>query len=338
MSLAPFTAEIRSGKSLGREGAKEALRLILDPASVDDDIRSLLLALNERPPRAEELAGFAEGMLERARPIPGARGVRLADTCGTGGDGLQTFNLSTAAALVAAGAGLSVAKHGNRSVSSRSGSADVLEAAGVRVGEGPGEAAASIAETGFAFLFAPVYHPSMKRVAPVRKAMGVRTIFNLLGPLVNPARPVWQMTGVYDPALLELYARTLVSLGVERALVVRGEDGMDELSPCGPTRVVWAEAGRPLRAETVTPESAGLERVLPGDLRGGDAAHNARLLGEVLSGEPGPLLEGTLLNAGGVLLAAGKAAELRDCVALARESVASGRAASVLEKLRERSR
>jgi anthranilate phosphoribosyltransferase len=335
--LARRTAELRRGGPLDRERAREILALLLSGAEAEAEIRALLLAVNERGVDEQALFGFAEGLREKAVNVRVDR-EPLVDTCGTGGDGLQTFNISTAAALVAAGAGLAVAKHGNRSVSSRSGSADVLEALGVPVAEPPEAVRASIEELGFGFFFAPRYHPAMKHVGPARKALGVRTFFNLLGPLANPALVRRQVVGVYDPELLETYARVLLRLGAQRVLVVRGEDGMDELSLAAPTRICSAEAGGAVRVETVSPEDAGLLRCAPAALRGGDAVENARELEALLGGRPGPLLDAVLLNAAAAFLVAGLAADLREGVAQARASVASGRAMAVLEGLRARRR
>ena len=320
------------GESLGSEGARGAMDLIMSGEAGDIPTAAFLGALGPRALGAQELAGFARSLLSRAVRVELPKSP-LVDTCGTGGDGLGSFNFSTAAALVAAGAGAAVAKHGNRAVSSRSGSADVLEALGVSVDAPPETALRCCQETGFAFLFAPRYHPAMKIVAPLRKALGVRTVFNLLGPLVNPAGVRRQVVGVYDRALLKTYAEVLRELGAERALVVRGEDGLDELTLTGPTAIWHLEEGR-LREETVFPEDAGIGRADPFSLRGGDAAQNARLMEGVLEGRPGPFLDGTLLNAAAALIAAGLAHGWKDGVALARESIRSGKAMAVLSGLR----
>ncbi|MEK7657122.1 MAG: anthranilate phosphoribosyltransferase, partial [Elusimicrobiota bacterium] len=313
--------------------ARGAMDLIMSGEAGDIPTAAFLGALGPRALGAQELAGFARSLLSRAVRVDLAK-TSLVDTCGTGGDGLGSFNFSTAAALAAAGAGAAVAKHGNRAVSSRSGSADVLEALGVSVDVPPETALRCSRETGFAFLFAPRYHPAMKSVAPLRKALGVRTVFNLLGPLVNPAGVRRQVVGVYHLDLLKTYAEVLRELGAERALVVRGSDGMDELTLTGPTSVWHLERGG-LREETVSPEDAGLCRADPSSLRGGDAAENARLMEEVLEGKPGPFLEGTLFNAAAALIAAGLAPGWKDGVALARESIRSGKAMAVLSGLRK---
>ncbi|MFH1723369.1 MAG: anthranilate phosphoribosyltransferase [Elusimicrobiota bacterium] len=334
MSLGSFLETVRRGGALGRAGAREAMDVLISGEASEEDIESFLLALNERPCGPEELAGFAEGMRAKAVTVRVERSP-LVDTCGTGGDGLHTFNFSTAAALVTAGAGVAVAKHGNRAVSSRSGSADVLEALGVAVDAGPDEVRRSIEEAGFGFFFAPRYHPAMRHVAPVRKRLGVRTVFNLLGPLANPALVTRQVVGIYDAGLLETYARVLSHLGARRAMVVRGEDGMDEMSLTGRTFVCHVEAGKDVRTEELTPEDVGLARTDLEALKGGDAAANARALEGVLEGRGGPLLDGTLFNAGAAIVAAGRAGSVKEGVRVARESVASGRARGVLERLRK---
>jgi anthranilate phosphoribosyltransferase len=317
---------------LTREEAKELVLLLISGDVEKEDIKKLLLTLNERPFAEETLTGFAQGMIERAETVSISR-TPLIDTCGTGGDGLSTFNISTAAAFAAAGAGVAVAKHGNRSVSSKSGSADVLEALGVSVDSGADAVKADIERTGFGFLFAPIFHPATKNVGPARRELGVRSVFNLLGPLVNPARVTRQVVGIYDGSLLEIYARVLLSLGARRVLVIRGEDGMDEFSLSAPTRVCFADAQSGIHMETVTPEDAGLTPCAPEELKGGDARENAELMRRVLSGEEGPLLDAVLFNAGAALIAAGLCENYKDGVAAARDSVASGKAMKVLTAL-----
>ncbi|MBI3505918.1 MAG: anthranilate phosphoribosyltransferase [Proteobacteria bacterium] len=321
------------GSTLDRAEARAAMDHLVSGEADPAQIAGLLCAIEARGVRAEELTGFAQSLRSHALTVKIER-TPLIDTCGTGGDGLQTFNISTAAAFVAAGAGVGVAKHGNRSVSSKCGSADVLEALGVPV-EGDLESVrASLEETGFGFFFAPKFHPAVRHVSGVRKALGVRTVFNLLGPMVNPAPIRRQVVGIYSEPLLETYASVLLALGLERAMVVRGEDGMDELSLCGRTVVCHAEAGRPVRKEILSPEDAGLRRASADSLRGSDAAGNAKLLVEVLEGRSGPLLDATLYNAGAAVWIAGLAEDLKEGVASARASVSSGRARGILEKLR----
>jgi anthranilate phosphoribosyltransferase len=320
-------------ETLGREGAKAAMDHLVSGDASEIQAAAFLGALGARGVDENELVGFAESLRAHALGIEIGR-EPLVDTCGTGGDGLRTFNFSTAAALVAAGAGAAVAKHGNRAVSSRSGSADVLEALGIATDASAEDVRRSVEETGFGFLFAPRFHPAMRHIAPVRSALGVRTVFNLLGPLANPAGVKRQVVGVYDGALVPILARVLATLGAERAMVVHGEDGMDELSPAFPTRIAHVDAARGIWLETVAPEEVGLRRTSASGLAGGDARRNARLLEDVLEGREGPLADGTSLNAGAALLVAGQVSTLRDGVAAARESIASGRALEVVRKLR----
>lgn len=331
-AFAEILAVVTKGGTLDRAGAREAMFHLVSEATPDADITAFLNALRGRAPHEEELVGFATALREKAVRVPTKR-TPLVDTCGTGGDGLHTFNLSTAAAFAAAGAGAAVAKHGNRSVSSRSGSADVLEALGAPIDVGPEAAARALETTGFAFLMAPRYHPAMKRVGPVRKSMGVRTVFNLLGPMVNPALVTRQVVGIYDPSLLETYAKVLLALGAERVMVVHSEDGMDELSLAVRTRVCHGSA-KGLSLEWVSPEDAGVTRSPLETLKGGDARENAAMMERVLSGEKGPLADGTALNAGAALVVAGLAGDLKEGVALARKSLGSGAAKNVLERLR----
>jgi anthranilate phosphoribosyltransferase len=254
----------------------------------------------------------------------------MVDTCGTGGDGSDTFNVSTAAALIVAGGGLAVAKHGNRSVSSRSGSADVLEASGVKVDLEPEGVARCLGEVGIGFMFAPIFHPAMKYALGPRKEMGLRTIFNVLGPLTNPAGAAYQVMGVYDGALLETLAEALGSLGVEGAMVVHGHGGLDEISLSGPTRVAEL-AGGSVTTYEISPEDAGLEPSPLDAVKGGDAAENARILVDILEGKKGPRADMAVLNAAASFKVAGRAQDLREGAQMARDAIASGDA---LEKLK----
>jgi anthranilate phosphoribosyltransferase len=282
---------------------------------------------------AEEIAGAAAAMRGRVVPIPHRRPDAL-DTCGTGGDGQGTFNVSTAAALVAAAGGAAVAKHGNRSVSSRSGSADVLAALGVGLETTPEQAGRLLDTIGIAFLFAPLLHPAMRQIMPVRRALGVRTVFNLLGPLTNPAGARRQVLGVYRGDLVEVVARVLAALGSEHALVVHGHDGLDEITTTGPTRVAEVRGGS-VNTWTLEPEEVGCRRARLEALRGGAPEENARLMSAVLAGEEGPLADITALNAGAALWVAGLAADLAAGVERARAVLASGAAARKLDELRE---
>ncbi len=318
-------------EDLGREATRALFGRLMDGAFSDAHKAALLVALAMKGETPAEIAGAASAMRERVLPIPHRRGDAVVDTCGTGGDGRGSFNVSTAAALVAAAAGVPVAKHGNRSVSSRCGSADVLAALGVDLELDAAAAGRALDEIGLAFLFAPRLHPAMKEVMPVRRELGVRTVFNLLGPLTNPAGARRQVLGVWAAELVLPIARVLQELGSERALVVHG-DGLDEITISGPTRVAELAAGE-LGVYELEPEDLGVERASAEALRGGDPATNARLLSDVLAGRPGPLAEITVANAGAAIYVGGAAPDLAAGVALARAALASGAAAAKLAAL-----
>jgi anthranilate phosphoribosyltransferase len=329
------------GAAMTREQAAQALTEILSGEVPEVETAALLSVLATRGEQAPELAGFVETMRSLATPVPLTDEERasLVDTCGTGGGGPLTFNISTGAALVAAAAGAKVAKHGNRAVTSRAGSADVLEALGVPITLGPELAAECLRETGFMFLFAPLYHPAMKAVGPLRKALGFRTIFNLCGPLTNPAGARTQVIGVLAPSRVLLVGRTLAALGAKRAFVVHGTDGIDELTTTGESVVARIEqqegGGEPtLKAARITPEMAGLARVTLDQFVGGDVPTNTSMLYDVLTGIPGARRDIVLLNAAAALVAAGLAGDLREGVAQGAEAIDSGQAAATLAKLR----
>ncbi|MFQ5465299.1 MAG: anthranilate phosphoribosyltransferase, partial [Thermodesulfobacteriota bacterium] len=283
-----------------------------------------------------EITGAARVMREKATrvEVPPERRDSLIDTCGTGGDESMTFNISTAAAFVAAGAGLTVAKHGNRSVSSRSGSADVLRALGVNIEVEVARVEECIADVGIGFLFAPRLHGAMKYAAPVRSEIGIRTVFNLLGPLTNPAGAARQLIGVYDPALTDLVAKVLANLGSTHALVVRGEDGLDEITTADETKVTELRDGS-IRTYHIKPEDFGFTRCSPGDLAGGGPEENAATILDVLGGKPGPARDVVLLNGGAAICAGGAAGSIAEGVALAHGSIDSGEALGKLEGLKE---
>lgn len=321
---------------LAPEAMAAAMEEILRGEATPAQIAGFAVALRMRGETPELLAAAAQVMRAHAAPVATPPGPIL-DTCGTGGDGASTVNLSTLVALVVAGAGVRVAKHGNRAVSSRCGSADVLEALGVRVDAPPDRAERALAEVGLAFLFAPAHHPALRHAAAARRELGVRTFFNLLGPLANPARASHQLLGVYDPGLVVPMARVLGLLGVRGAWVVHGEGGLDEVSPLGETLVaVLDEHGR-VSERRVTPEQFGLRRVTAAQLAGGDAAHNAAVARAVLTGAPhpqaAPVREAVVLGAAAALLVVGAAADPRDAAARAGESLDAGRAAAALEGL-----
>jgi anthranilate phosphoribosyltransferase len=329
------------GAALTREQASVALDEILSGQTSDVETTALLAVMATRGEQAAELAGFVEAMRARAITLPLTEQERaaLVDTCGTGGGGPLTFNISTGAALVAAAAGAKVAKHGNRAVTSQAGSADVLEALGVPIALGPQLAAECLRETGFMFLFAPLYHPAMKAVGPLRRALGFRTIFNLCGPLTNPAGAQTQVIGVLAPSRVLLVGRTLAALGSRRAFVVHGTDGIDELTTTGESVVARIEespdGGKPeMKAARVTPEMAGVPRSTLDQFAGGDIATNVSLLYDVLTGLPGARRDIVLLNAAAALVAAGVASSLKEGVALGGEAIDSGQAAATLAKLR----
>jgi anthranilate phosphoribosyltransferase len=328
------------GTALTREQAAHALVEILSGSVPEVETAAMLAVMATRGEQAPELAGFVEVMRERATPLPFTDEERneLVDVVGTGGGGPLTFNISSGAALVAAAAGAKVAKHGNRAVTSRCGAADVLEALGVPIDLKPQLAAECLRETGFMFLFAPLYHPAMKVVGPLRKALGFRTIFNLCGPLTNPAGARAQVIGVLAPSKVLLVGRTLAALGAKRAFVVHGTDGIDELTTTGESvvaRVEESETGESkLHAARVTPEMAGLPRAKLEEFVGGDIKTNASLLYDVLTGIPGARSDIVLLNAAAGLVAAGLAGDLKEGVQMGAEAIDSGQAAATLEKLR----
>ncbi|HVM92403.1 MAG TPA: anthranilate phosphoribosyltransferase [Terriglobales bacterium] len=329
-------------ESLSRDAARAVMSEVLSGRCTDAQIAALLVALHMKGETVEEIVGFAEAIrgaaasLElHANSVLDASGTgrdALVDTCGTGGDTSGTFNISTATAFVVAGAGVRVAKHGNRSVTSKCGSADVMEALGVKIDLPPARVAACLEKVGIAFLFAPLMHSAMKHVQPVRRDLRLRTVFNLLGPLTNPAHATCQVVGVYAAELVEKLAEALSMLGLHRALVVHGDDGLDEITISGPTRIGEVRDGL-VRTYEVTPEEFGLKRAPLDDISGGDAAFNAQLIRQVLEGKRSARRDVVLLNASAALVAAGKADHLRDALPLATNAIDSGAAAAKLEQL-----
>jgi len=325
-----------NGQSLSRAETRLVMGTIMAGEATPAQIGGFLVALRLKGETADEIAGAAEAMREHVIAVKPAR-EDLVDTAGTGGDRSNTFNISTAAALVAAAAGAAVAKHGNRSVSSQSGSADVLERLGFDLQLAPERIAQSIDELGFGFMFAPSHHPAMKHAGPVRTELAARTVFNVLGPLTNPAGARAQVVGVYAPELVPVIADVLAKLGARRAFVVHGAFGIDELSPAGVNLVCEVVDGNVHRRE-IDPLELGVERCAPEDLRGGTPAENAVLIREVFSGANGGRRSAVLLNAAGAIAAAGHAADLREGLAIARETVDSGAALARLDELVEFSR
>ena len=325
----PLLARLVEGHKLTSAEAGAFFAACLRGEATPAQVAAAVTSLRMRGETVEEIAAFAGSMRDAAATLDHPYDV--IDTCGTGGDGQHTFNISTAAALVLAGAGVKVAKHGNRALSSKSGSSDVLSVLGVDLMAGPDLQRQALDEAGIAFLFAPAYHGAMRHVTPIRAEIGFRTIFNLLGPLSNPANARRQLMGVYDPKLLEPLVEVLGRLGAVRAWTVHG-DGLDELTTTGLTEVAeWKDGA--VRRFTVTPEEAGLARATIGDLRGGDAEFNAAALRALLDGAPGPYRDIVLLNAAAALVVADRAEDLKSGVALAAAAIDDGKAAASLEAL-----
>jgi anthranilate phosphoribosyltransferase len=330
---------IEDRQTLTREEARSLMQQILARDLTDLHLAALLGALATRGETPAEIAGFVDVMRTAATPIPltDAERAILVDTCGTGADLSGTFNISTAAALVAAAAGATLAKHGNRAVTSQCGSADVLEALGISVSLSPAEGAAALRKHRFAFFHAPALHPAMKVVMPVRRALGIRTIFHLVGPLSNPAGARAQVMGVYAPHLVPLAAQAMALLGTRHAFVVHGDTGnpsggLDELSISGPSQLAEVR-GETITLSTILPEDLGLHRAPIDSLQGGDAATNARILRSIFSGEPGPRRDVVLLNAAAVLVTADLAPDLRSGLALAAKTIDSGAVTALVANL-----
>jgi anthranilate phosphoribosyltransferase len=324
-------ARLLDGHDLSREEAHAVMGSIMSGEATSAQIAGFLIALRAKGETADEIAGCAEAMREHALPVRPRR-EDLVDTAGTGGDGARTINISTAAALVAAAAGAGVAKHGNRAVSSACGSADVLEALGFDLDLPAERVARSIDELGFGFLFAPTHHPAMRHAAPVRSELAARTVFNVLGPLTNPAGARAQVVGVYAPELVRTIADVLAQLGASRAFVVHGAGGIDELSPAGPNFVCEVVNGD-VRPRNIDPLEFGLPRCDPAELRGGSPEENAAAIRAVFAGEDGGRRDAILLNAAGAIAAGGHADDLREGLELARVAVDSGAAAARLDEL-----
>jgi anthranilate phosphoribosyltransferase len=327
-------ARVADGGTLDAEESARIFRIIMTGTVAEDDLADFLLHQAERGPTVPEIVGAVRAMRAQMRDVAAPEGA--IDLCGTGGDGHGTLNISTAVSFVVAGAGATVAKHGNRSASSKSGAADILEALGVKIDLEPARAAQVLADTGIVFLFAQVHHPAMRHVAAVRKQIARRTIFNLLGPLASPAKVKRQLVGIFGREWLEPYAQALKALGSERALVVHGADGLDELTTTGVTYFASLENGTVILGQ-ITPEDAGLARASLQDLKGGDATQNAAALRQLLDGEQGPYRDIVLLNAGAALLVAGRAKDIKSGVTLAATSLDSGAAKQKLANLIEAS-
>jgi anthranilate phosphoribosyltransferase len=332
MSLLPYLHRVAAGSNLSSEEAHQAMGVLLEGGAGEAEIAAFLVALKMKGETAIEIAGFARAM--RDRMIAVDAGPDVIDTCGTGGDGAGTFNISTVAAIVMAGAGAHVAKHGNRSISGSSGSADVLEALGVRVTLTPSEAARAIREIGIGFLFAPAMHPAMKHVQPVRRALKLRTVFNLLGPLTNPARANAQLIGAPSLAAAKLMAEALAELGTRRAFVVHGQDGLDEITTTAPTDVYEVTA-KGVDKHVWRASDFGLGETSATSIKGGDTACNAQIALGVLGGSAGAPRDIVLANAAAGLVAVGLADDLTSGVELATASIDSGAALRKLDLLKE---
>ena len=329
-------------RSLSREEARQLMSAILNGQATDAQIAALLVALHMKGETVEEIVGFAEAIRAAATPLNFQRDSSLdvsnterdalVDTCGTGGDASGTFNISTATALTVAGAGIRVAKHGNRSVTSKCGSADVMEALGINISLPPARIAACLEQVGIAFLFAPAMHSAMKYVQPARRELRLRTVFNLLGPLTNPAQASAQVVGVYSAELVERVAEALSMLGLTRALVVHGSDGLDEITVTGSTRIAEVRNGA-VRSYEVTPEQFGFTRSPMESLMGGDAAENAAIIRSILNGRHSAKRDIVLLNAAAALVTAARADSIAEALPLATKSLESGAASAKLEAL-----
>jgi len=337
-------AQLIERQDLTREQARAAMEEILSGGATPSQIGAFIVALRMKGETAEEVIGLAQAVRSRVAPVrPHRRPVEdlsgterdaLLDTCGTGGDASGTFNISTATAFVVAGCGVPVAKHCNRSISSKCGSADVVEALGVNINLAPERMAACIDEVGIGFLFAPLLHSAWKYAQPVRRELRVRTVFNMLGPICNPANASMQVAGVYEGRLVSLVAHALAELGSRHAFVVHGSDGLDEITTTGETEIAEVKDGQ-VRLFTLRPEDAGLPRCKPADLLGGGIAENVRIIHEVLEGTKGPKRDIVLLNSAAALVAAGKAADFAEGVHVAAHSIDSGAAKQKLVELAE---
>jgi len=334
MDLKGLIAKVVEGVHLTSEEAEAAFDCFMSGSASEVEMAALLVGLRTKGTQPSEVAGGVRALRKAMVPVPAADPSSLVDTAGTGGGTVTTFNISTAAALVAAGGGVPIAKHGNRSFTSRSGSADVLEALGVTIDLTPERMGEVLAEAGVVFMFAPLLHPAMRHVGPVRRGLGITTVMNILGPLTNPAGAQRQVIGVADPELIDVVAGSLQELGHIRALVVHGEPGMDEISPSGVTSVAQlSESG--VTRFTVTPEACGLERADLASLAGGEPSENAAVIERVLGGEQGGARTAVLLNAAGALYVGGAVESLEAGVRLAESSIDEGRAADALRLLKE---
>jgi anthranilate phosphoribosyltransferase len=328
-SFKPLIAKIATGAALTRDEATHAFAQILSGGATPSQVGAFLMALRVRGETVDEIQGAVSAMREKMVRVTAPAGA--IDVVGTGGDASGSWNVSTLAGLIVAACGVPVAKHGNRAASSKSGAADVLQALGMKIGGTPEEVERSIAASGFGFMLAPAHHPSMRHVGPVRVELGTRTIFNILGPLANPAGVSRILIGVFSPAWLEPIAKTLKGLGTEKAWIIHGSDGLDEITTTGPTEAVALEGGA-LRRFEITPEQAGIARATPEALKGGEPAHNAEALRGVVDGARNAYRDIAVLNAAAALVVAGKAADLKDGAGQAQSALDQGKVRAVLDK------
>ncbi|HUI93629.1 MAG TPA: anthranilate phosphoribosyltransferase [Chitinivibrionales bacterium] len=332
MTIQEAIKEIIAGKNLTVSQARDAFDAIMSGSATDAQIGSFITALRMKGETPDEITGAAAAMREKAARVVPADDRHVVDTCGTGGDGAHTFNISTAAAFVAAGAGALVAKHGNRSVSSKCGSADVLEALGVNIGADAAIMKQCLDEIGICFLFAPSFHKAMKFAIGPRKEIGIRTIFNIIGPLTNPSLARAQLLGVFSPQLTDVMATALLNLGSARAYVVHGGDGLDEITVTAETRVAELSNGN-VTSYDIRPEDFGINRAALADIAGGTARENAAIVKDVLNGKKGPRRDIVVLNAGFAVAASGLAADPKQGIAMAQEAIDKGKAMEKLQKL-----
>lgn len=330
--LKEFIARLVENQDLSQGEAAQVMTAIMEGKALPTQIAAFLTALRMKGETSQEITGMARVMREKAVAIPVLPGEVIADTCGTGGDNRGTFNISTTVALVAAGGGLAVAKHGNRSITSQCGSADVLEKLGVNIFMSPEKAAQCLQELKITFLFAPNFHPAMKHALGPRREIGIRTVFNLLGPLTNPAGATIHLLGVYHPDLLPLMAEALRNLGSQAAFVVYGTDGCDEISITSETEICQLKDGQ-VRRWQIEPEEVGLQRVSPQEILGGSPEKNAQIMLDVLKGERGACRHAVLLNAAALFIVADKARDFKEGIEMAKESIDSGRALKKLQDL-----
>ena len=330
--LKPLIAKAAEGKSLTREESRTAFNILMSGDATPSQIAGLLMALRVRGETVDEITGAVSVMREKMLPVVAPADAM--DIVGTGGDASGSYNISTCAAFIAAGCGLKIAKHGNRALSSRSGAADVLMALGVKIDIAPERISDCVTEAGLGFMFAPAHHSSMKHVGPTRVELGTRTIFNLLGPLSNPASAKRQVTGVFSRHWLEPLAHVLNNLGSEACWICHGEGGFDEIIPTGTTWIAELKNGAVTTFE-VTPEAAGIKRSHADELKGGEAAHNAEALRAVLAGKPSAFADAAVMSTAAALIVSGKTNDLKSGVKVAREAISSGAAATALSRLIE---